>query len=182
MNITNVNFALMHEDAKQPQRTHQNDAGNDLFSIEDVEIKPGQIVKIRTGVAVALPPGTQGLIKDRSSMGSKGLHVFAGVVDSGFTGELSVVLYNSNNWITPETVATVLKPVFSFKNLFNQMQVIKDVMKKVNEEYNSKSYFVKKGDKIAQLVVCPVSAVTWWKVKELTPTDRGSNGFGSSGR
>ncbi len=117
-----------------------------MYSIEDVTIEAGRIGKIKTGVSIDLPPGTVGIIKDRSSMGSKGMHVFAGVIDCGYIGEISVILYNSG------------KPSETWP------------------------YVVKKGDKIAQLVIMPIEVVEWEQVQELSSTERGSSGFGSSGK
>lgn len=136
-----INFKLNHPDAKAPTRAHHFDAGNDLYSIENIDLYPG-VTKIKTGVSVALPAGTVGVIKDRSSMGIKGLHVYAGVIDHGYTGEISVVLYNMSD----------------------------------------KPYPVRVGDKIAQLVVLPISVVDWEQSDSLEATDRGDSGFGSSGK
>lgn len=72
------------ETAKLPTKAHDTDAGIDLYSDEDLEIKPGSTVLVSTGISMAIPDGHAGLIWDRSSMGVKGLHRFAGVVDSGY--------------------------------------------------------------------------------------------------
>lgn len=50
----------------------------------------------KLGYAIALPEGTVGDIRDRSGMGSKGIHVFAGVIDEDYRGELGVVLFNAS--------------------------------------------------------------------------------------
>lgn len=87
----------IHTDAKIPVRAHAHDAGLDLFSLEDAELPPHEPVKIRTGIAMALPEGHVGLICDRSSMGSKGIRTLGGVVDAGYRGEVQVVLINLTN-------------------------------------------------------------------------------------
>lgn len=90
-----IKFVLSHPDAKQPTRAHDTDAGNDLYALEDTILVGSSVTKVKTGVSIALPVDTVGIIKDRSSMGAKGMHVFAGVIDTGYVGNISVVLYNS---------------------------------------------------------------------------------------
>lgn len=87
-------FVLSHPNAKTPTRAHDTDAGNDLYAIEDSTLEPGLHYKIKTGLQIQLPKGTVGLIKDRSSLGSKGIHVFAGVIDEGYISDISVILCN----------------------------------------------------------------------------------------
>ena len=66
-----------------------------LYSIENVLIKPNEEPKsIRTGIAIQLPEGYGAIIKDRSSLASKGLHVVAGVIDNGYRGEIIVKMVN----------------------------------------------------------------------------------------
>lgn len=77
-----------------PTRNNPTDAGIDLYSTMDVELKPGIPTKIPTGIAMAIPDGHVGLICDRSGYGSKGIKAFGGVIDSGYRGEVQVVLAN----------------------------------------------------------------------------------------
>jgi dUTP pyrophosphatase len=84
----------LHPDARLPVRAHPGDAGLDLHGLEDVELGPAQGKVLRTGVAVAVPAGHVGMIADRSSMAKRGLKVAGGIVDSGYRGEVGVVLWN----------------------------------------------------------------------------------------
>jgi dUTP pyrophosphatase len=70
------------------------DSGYDLASAEDTIIYKGTRHTVRTGVHVAIPKGYVGIIKDRSSMASLGIHVLAGVIDSSYRGEIRVILIN----------------------------------------------------------------------------------------
>lgn len=71
--------------------------GIDLASIEDYIIEPLSRRAIRTGIHIALPFGTFGFIKERSSIAlNKGLITIAGIIDNTYRGELLVVLYNTN--------------------------------------------------------------------------------------
>ncbi|MEM1634296.1 MAG: dUTP diphosphatase, partial [Nanopusillaceae archaeon] len=82
------------KEAKLPERKREGDAGLDLYCIEDVIIKPKEIKLVSTGIAIEIPKGYFGLIKDRSGLATKGLHVLAGVIDENYRGEVKVVLVN----------------------------------------------------------------------------------------
>ena len=84
----------LETDAKLPVRAHHNDAGADIFSLSDYTLVPNEPVKIRTGIAMAVPDGYVGMICDRSSMGAKGVRVLGGIIDSGYRGEVQVLLIN----------------------------------------------------------------------------------------
>ena len=95
----NVKVKKLHASALLPDRAHASDAGADLFSLEAVEIPPQTAVKVRTGLAIALPKGTAGIVWGKSSLESQGLIVTAGLVDEGYRGEVLVCLFN----LTQET-------------------------------------------------------------------------------
>jgi len=78
-----------------PTRATDGAAGYDLYTPNEVQLVGGAVTPVRLGIAVAIPPGYVGLIKDRSSLGKKGIHVFGGVIDSDYRGEVVVLLYNS---------------------------------------------------------------------------------------
>lgn len=93
----------LYEDAKLPTRAYEHDAGWDLYvhnlnSLPGAPLKyknmyrAGEIATVYTGIALAIPNGYVGLIMDRSSMGSKGISRLAGVIDSGYRGEVIVKL------------------------------------------------------------------------------------------
>jgi dUTP pyrophosphatase len=81
-----------------PTRAHPDDAGLDLYALEDTLVPPGEGRLLRTGVAVAVPAGHVGLVCDRSSLARRGLKTAGGVIDAGYRGELGVVVWN----ISPE--------------------------------------------------------------------------------
>lgn len=77
-----------------PTRAHADDAGLDLYALEDAVFAPGEGKVARTGVAVAVPQGHVGLVCDRSSLAKRGLKTAGGVIDAGYRGELGVVMWN----------------------------------------------------------------------------------------
>jgi dUTP pyrophosphatase len=84
----------IHPDAKLPSYGHKGDAGIDLFSVVDLILERGQVEAVSTGIKVAIPEGHVGLIWDKSGISLKGVHRLAGVIDSGYRGEIRVVLVN----------------------------------------------------------------------------------------
>lgn len=128
--------------ADLPVRGSKGAAGYDLTAVEECIILPGRRAVVATGISVKVPEGTYGRIAPRSGLAVKhGIQVGAGVIDSDYTGELKVVLFNHNN----------------------------------------KKYSIKPGFRIAQLILeqCVTPEVV--EVDDLEATDRGSNGFGSTG-
>lgn len=86
-------------DLPLPRRAHRGDAGVDLHSAEDLVIAPGERALVKTGVALALPLGTVGLIHPRSGLAAKhGLTIVnaPGTVDADYRGELMVCLLNTD--------------------------------------------------------------------------------------
>jgi dUTP pyrophosphatase len=84
-------------DIPLPVRAHPGDAGVDLCSTVDVRLEPGERQLIPTGIAIALPIGTVGLIHPRSGLAARaGLSIVntPGTVDAGYRGEIKVCLIN----------------------------------------------------------------------------------------
>lgn len=106
---------LIHKNSKLPKKAHSNDAGYDLFPSETVLVKAGKTQLISTGVQVQLKHSEPFYIRvaPRSSLSSKGIIVGAGVVDTGYTGEIKVVLHNVsdvNYQVTPAKAIAQLIP------------------------------------------------------------------------
>jgi len=90
-----IKIKLIDERAKTPKKTNTNDAGFDLFSIEKVSIGSGKRAIVKTGITMTIPDGYVGLIWPRSGLAVKnGIDTLAGVIDSGYRGEICVVLQN----------------------------------------------------------------------------------------
>ena len=96
-----INLKKVEPHAKIPTRANQSDAGWDLYSLVTRSISPSQRVTIRTGISLQIPEEYVGLIWPRSGMSVKnGIDVLAGVVDSGYRGEIKVCLLNtSREWM-----------------------------------------------------------------------------------
>ena len=89
----------LRPDAVLPQRAYGGDAGLDLAACERVELGPGERATIGTGLAVAIPEGYAGFVQPRSGIAMRnGITIVnsPGLVDSGYRGELQIVLLNTD--------------------------------------------------------------------------------------
>jgi dUTP pyrophosphatase len=89
----------LREDAVVPRRAYPGDAGLDLSACERVELAPGERATVGTGLAVAIPDGYAGFVQPRSGLASEhGITLVnaPGLVDSGYRGEVKVVLLNTD--------------------------------------------------------------------------------------
>lgn len=95
--MASLNVKRLVPNAVLPTRGTPGSAGYDLYSTDGFIIMPGHRVVVTTGVSVELPSGTYGRIAPRSGLAVKhGVDVLAGVVDPDYTGELKVVLVNTD--------------------------------------------------------------------------------------
>ena len=104
-----VNFKKLNEFAKEPYRASEDAAGYDLYAAipSPVTINPGEVAKITTGIAIALPSGVFGAIFARSGLATKkglALANMVGICDSDYRGEYIVALRNYGN--EPQIICT----------------------------------------------------------------------------
>lgn len=130
--------------ARPPERAHPGDAGLDLFAAAEVDIPAGAARLVGTGLAVELPPGTEGQVRPRSGLALR--HAVTvlnapGTIDAGYRGEVGVLLVN----------------------------------------HGRQAFRVRRGMKVAQLVVTPVVEVDVVEADTLSETPRAGGGFGSTG-
>lgn len=143
----NLNVQRITKDAVLPKYAFVKDSGFDLHSTEEVNIGPFGRALVPTGLRVKLPENCELQVRPKSGLAiNKGLTVLntPGTVDNGYTGEIKVIVFNTNN--------------FEIR--------------------------IEKGTKVAQGVICPVFYGEYVKVNEVEDienTDRGENGFGSTG-
>ena len=141
-NPSEIQILRLSTEATLPTRAHADDAGLDLYGLEDVLLEPQQGKVARTGIALALPKGFVGQVADRSSLAKRGVKTAGGIIDAGYRGEIQIVLWNVSN--TPIQL--------------------------------------KRGERVAQLLIIPVATPAVVEVQTLDETQRGGKGFGSSGK
>ena len=89
----------LRDDAAVPERAYAGDAGLDLATCERVELGPGERGVVATGLALAIPAGYAGFVQPRSGLAAReGIAVVnsPGLIDSGYRGEVQVVLLNTD--------------------------------------------------------------------------------------
>ena len=97
--MSELRFKKLRRDAVVPTRAYDGDAGLDLSACERVELGPGERAMVGTGLAVAIPEGHAGLVQPRSGLASRhGITILntPGLVDSGYRGELRIILLNTD--------------------------------------------------------------------------------------
>lgn len=137
-------FKKLVPEAIVPAYARPGDAGMDLCSVEEGVLEPGCHRLFRTGLAAALPPGTEGQVRPRSGLALKhGVTVLnaPGTVDEGYRGEIGVILVN----------------------------------------HGKEPFAVSAGMRIAQFVVANVVRAEVETADDLSATERGAGGFGSTG-
>jgi dUTP pyrophosphatase len=95
--VTELPIRRLYEGAVLPGRAYAGDAGLDLSAVESAELGPGEGATVGTGLAIALPEGYAGLVLPRSGLASRhGIGVLnaPGLIDSGYRGEVRVILHN----------------------------------------------------------------------------------------
>jgi len=144
-----------------PIKKIHSDAGWDLKAAEDTVIPAGSSALVSTKTYAEIPEGYVGLIQSRSGLALKNsIAKNAGVIDSEYRGEIKVLLHNLSE---PE-----------YEICGNDV-----VRKKVQKN----DFYIKKGDRIAQILIIPVALECDLKVGiPEKSTERGSKGFGSSGK
>lgn len=148
-----VRIKKLHPNAVIPTYAKDGDAGMDLTAVTKSYDRDGNIV-YGTGLAFEIPEGYVGLVFPRSSISSLDITMSncVGVIDSGYRGE----------------VTAKFKPAMLFNR--EQRPIILN-----NRTYNP-------GERIAQLIIIPYPQITFVEADELSETERGAGGYGSSGK
>ncbi|KKX52574.1 MULTISPECIES: dUTP diphosphatase [Brevibacillus] len=173
MNIS-VKIKRLHPDAVIPSYAKPRDAGFDLVAVEDTIIRPGETAKVRTGLAMALPPGYELQIRPRSGVSAKTklrISNAPGTIDSGYRGEICILVDNINQMLFSGNEAVKTHVLYT----------IGEGAHVAEEKYPMRSYFIPAGTRIAQGVLAAVPMAEFEETNELDETDRGIGGFGSTG-
>lgn len=168
--VTEVEIPVqLDEDATLPTYANFTDAGADIYAKEDIWIVPHQTKILKTGIRVAIPEGFEIQIRPRSGISAKtSLRVpnSPGTIDTGYRDEVGIILYNEavrNNSIEG-AVDIKLNPVNPPKGM------------------PKGTYLIKKGDRIAQMVVAKVYKAKFVKVDDVSKIGQNrGGGFGHTG-
>lgn len=148
-----VRIKKLHSNAVIPTYAKDGDAGMDLTAVTKSYDRDGNVV-YGTGLAFEIPKGYVGLVFPRSSLSRLDIALSncVGVIDSGYRGEVTVKF----------------KPAMLFNR--EQRPII----------LNNRVYEV--GERVAQIIIIPYPQITFIEADELSETERGTGGYGSSGK
>lgn len=171
-----IGFKRLSDNAILPTKAHATDSGFDLFSAQDVIIAPGETVVVPTDIAVQLPQGYEAQVRPRSGITSKTkLRIQLGTIDESYRGNIGIIVDNiSQEHIhRPEKIRDV-------HNTY--VYTITNETQRTLLRHKHGTYLIRKGDKIAQLVVQSIPTTVAVEITgDLEDSDRGTYGFGSSG-
>ena len=169
-----VKIKKLHPDAVVPTYAHATDCGMDLTAVSKTFDEYGNVV-YGFGLAFEIPEGYAGFIFPRSSNHKSGLLLTnsVGVIDAGYRGEV--------------TAKFVSRSVDSIPKKFLQRILYLLFEKSANEGWTTTFNYDKKynyniGDRVAQMVILPYPKVELVEVDELSDTERGTGGYGSTGK
>jgi dUTP pyrophosphatase len=97
--VIDVSIRRLRPDAHLPDQAYEGDAGMDLAACEGVTIEPGERAVVPTGLAIEIPDGYAGFVQPRSGLAVRhgiGIVNTPGLIDSGYRGEIRVVLINTD--------------------------------------------------------------------------------------
>ena len=163
-----IPIEFCNKNARMPIYAHETDAGLDIYSTEDINIRPGETILIKTGLKVAIPVGYELQVRPKSGISLKTKLRVAntpGTIDSGYRDEIGIIIEN------------IEQPIQDISYHFgtNNEIVIDSIL-------HGKTYSIEKGQKIAQLVLNKISKANFVLVDTVNKIegDRGG-GFGSTG-
>lgn len=159
-----IGFKKVHPDAQLPKYAHYGDAGMDVYAVEDTILKPYAPTLVKTGLVADIPTGYEIQVRPRSGLAIKqGITVWnsPGTVDAGYRNEIGIILL----WAPRLAIS---KGNLTYGEVFAADEV-------------KSSLTIHKGDRIAQFVVAPVTRCEPVEVTEVSDTERGTGGFGSTG-
>ncbi|WP_336638412.1 deoxyuridine 5'-triphosphate nucleotidohydrolase [Lysinibacillus fusiformis] len=176
-----IGFKRLSDNAISPTKAHATDSGFDLFAAQDVIIAPGETVVVTTDIAVQLPQGYEAQVRPRSGITSKTkLRVQLGTIDEQYRGNIGIIV---DNVTLPDFDVThsSIDGYYAIIEECHEINTLDGVVYVEKPVYNG-TYLIRKGDKIAQLVVQPIPTTVAVEITgELEDSGRGVSGFGSSG-
>ena len=171
-----VKIKRLSDNAVIPTYAHTTDAGLDLVATSKTIDEYGNVV-YGTGIALEIPNGYVGLVFPRSSNSKKHLLLTnsVGVIDSGYRGEVTF------KYRPPMTVC--------YEKLKDRLaRLLLGVRRKAHcgdvdvESWHLNNYEYAVGDRVGQLIILPYPKVEFEEVEKLSDSDRGTGGYGSTGK
>lgn len=172
-----VKIKRLSEKSVIPTYAKNGDAGLDLVAISKTYDENGNVV-YGTGLAFEIPKGYVGYLFPRSSNAKQDLLLSnsVGVLDSGYRGEVMMKFKKQmNNDRSVLNTIVAVSIMFDMKDEFKELGALDG-----NDSEDYSDYKI--GDRIGQLIIMPYPEIEFEEVEELSETERGSGGYGSTGK
>ena len=175
-----LEFKKLSKDAVTPKRGRL-DAGYDIFAAETVILEPQEKTTIRTDIAVNIPEGYVGLLTSRSGVSSKThLVIETGKIDAGYQGNMKINIKNDAQDFEASRNSTEEEGALNY-DIKGELKN-KIIYQSEYQHNKNKRYVIRRGDKLAQLVIVPIWTPELKEVEEFSyVSERGTDGFGSTG-
>lgn len=169
-----VKIKKLHKDAVIPQYAHLTDAGLDLTAVSKTYDEYGNVV-YGFGLSFEIKEGYVGLIFPRSSIHKHYITLTnsVGVIDSGYRGEVTAKFSHNRCVVSSRSLKERIR------HLITSWLVKRDDISLNVTRFDGQDYKV--GDRVAQMIIIPYPKVMFEEVQELSDSDRGTNGYGSTG-
>lgn len=171
-----VKIKKLHKDAVIPSYAHSTDCGLDLTAVSKTFDEYGNVV-YGFGLAFEIPEGYAGFIFPRSSNHKSGLLLTnsVGVIDAGFRGEVTAKFASRIKMVRPTKLWDRLRWFWGCEMRGSYSNITTNDIFNKGTNYNI-------GDRVAQMVILPYPKVEFVEVDELSETERGTGGYGSTGK
>ena len=177
MKLKFIKFKKLSDTAIVPTKAHAYDAGFDLFADEDCTMMYGETKVVQTNIAIELPDGYMADVRPRSGLTlNTSLRVHYGTVDATYRVSVGIICENASYNMIPEYMES-LKKIERSKDEEHALQNTLEAIRLAK----AMTYEIKRGDKIAQLVIQKIPDVELFETDVLNKTVRGAGGFGSTG-
>lgn len=170
MSVLKVKIKKLNEDAVIPTYSKDGDAGMDLVATSKSFDTDGNVV-YGTGLAFEIPKGYVGLLFPRSSNANKQILLSnsVGLIDSGYRGEVTLKF----------------KPTIRVLSFGTSINCLHNLFKIIPKKLSVKNYYgkaYKVGDRVGQIIILPYPQIKFEEAEELSETERGNGGYGSTGK
>ncbi|WP_064017125.1 dUTP diphosphatase [Brevibacillus sp. SKDU10] len=185
-----VKIKRLHPDAVIPQYATTGSAGFDLVAVEDVVISPGETQKVPLGLAFEIPEGFVMLVCMRSGIAlntklrqPNGI----GIIDSDYRGEVAMMfdnIWKHEPFFAYDEEGRAIVTDYRIEDECPSTEYLRTISgEQVRQwrDYPAGTYLIRKGDRVAQGLILPVMQAQFIVADELSETDRGAGGFGSTG-
>lgn len=180
-----IKIKKLNDKAVIPTYAHATDAGLDLTATSIKHDFGKDVFIYGTGLAVEIPEGYVGLVFPRSSNRNTEAYMtnHIGVIDSNYRGEVMICYKNRTTTNIADEISDIAIDLYGLidkNNKFSNCDGLTENILEINRNAVKQPYNV--GDRIAQLIIIPYPHIEFEEVDELSDTDRGANGHGSTGR